>query len=217
MVVIDTPGHEHFKNLRSCDVAILVVDVMHGLEPQTIECLFVVAMNKVDTLYGWSSGGAGVYDACTKNEYVGDQFEKIRRQLEQHGLNSSLYWDGPSVVEEMTTLIPTSVRIGDGIPDLLYAMMTVCQSELRDHLTRKPDDLDCTALAGCFRTHISQMEPPDPYFGQCIWMCKCNYRRCNGRCMRCAWCRRRASCLDLHICVACHRDQRHPPRSSLLR
>ena len=64
LLVIDTPGHEIFTNLRTrggsaADISILVVDIQRGLEVQTYESLeilrarkvpFVVALNKVDTV-----------------------------------------------------------------------------------------------------------------------------------------------------------------------
>ncbi|GLT77769.1 hypothetical protein SLA2020_493270 [Shorea laevis] len=112
LLVIDTPGHKSFTNLRSqgsglYDIAILVVDIMHGLEPQTIESInllkmrnteFIVALNKVDRLYGWKTCRNSPIMKATKQQSKDVQNEfnmrltRIITQFKEQGLNTELYY-----------------------------------------------------------------------------------------------------------------------------
>ena len=69
LLFIDTPGHAAFTNLRErggsiADLAILVIDVTNGIQPQTEESIrilrqyktpFIIAANKIDAIHGWKS------------------------------------------------------------------------------------------------------------------------------------------------------------------
>ena len=111
--MIDTPGHESFANLRNrgssiCDLAILVIDIMHGLEPQTLESIqllkkkktpFVVILNKVDRCFGWESFANEGIRKSMKNQKnkatvgeVENRIKDIKYQLQGEGFNSELYF-----------------------------------------------------------------------------------------------------------------------------
>src|SRR5438105_13560036 len=67
ILFIDTPGHETFSNLRkrggsAADVAVLVIDVTKGIEPQTVESMTIlkarksqlhICFYKLDEMTGW--------------------------------------------------------------------------------------------------------------------------------------------------------------------
>ncbi|XP_008808243.2 eukaryotic translation initiation factor 5B-like [Phoenix dactylifera] len=164
LLVIDTPGHESFTNLRSrgsslCDIAILVVDIMHGLEPQTIESLnllkrrnteFIVALNKVDRLYGWKTClNAPIVKALkqqsndVKNEF-NMRLTQIITQFKEQGLNTALYYKNREMGETFN-IVPTSAISGEGIPDLLLLLVQWAQKTMEEKLTYV-DEVQCTVL-----------------------------------------------------------------------
>ncbi|KAH7288942.1 hypothetical protein KP509_31G051600 [Ceratopteris richardii] len=164
LLVIDTPGHESFTNLRSrgsglCDIAILVVDIMHGLEPQTIESLnllkmrhtpFVVALNKVDRLYSWKScPNAPITNAFEKQSRdVMNEFDRrlnqIITQIKEQGLNSELYYKNPDR-RKYVSIVPTSAISGEGVPDLLMLLVTLTQQMMESKLMYI-SEVQCTVL-----------------------------------------------------------------------
>lgn len=161
---IDTPGHESFTNLRSrgsslCNIAILVVDIFNGLEPQTVESLnllkkgktpFVVAVNKVDRLYGWKSTPNGAIQDSLKDQGVNviQEFEtrmaRIVTQFAEQGLNAVLYYNNTNFARNVS-LVPTSAQTGEGVPDLLNLVVKLTQERMTKSLMYL-SDLEATVL-----------------------------------------------------------------------
>ncbi|KAJ2827559.1 eukaryotic translation initiation factor 5B [Coemansia furcata] len=164
LLIIDTPGHESFSNLRLrgsslCNIAILVVDIMHGLEPQTLESLrllrdrktpFIVALNKIDCIYGWNrSVDSPFHDTFKKQPaHAISEFEtritKIKVEFAEQGLNAELHYKNKSFAKYVS-LVPTSALSGEGIPDLLDLLVTLTQQRMSKELTYL-SELECTVL-----------------------------------------------------------------------
>lgn len=164
LLIIDTPGHESFSNLRSrgssnCDMAILVVDIMHGLENQTIESIkmlkkgkvpFVIALNKIDRLYEWKSDCNSDVEKVilSQKRHVQDEFRKRVNDLivefAQQNLNVKLYYENDDP-KTWLSMIPTSAHSGDGMGNLMAMVVGNCQSYLAKRLSFS-EELQCTVL-----------------------------------------------------------------------
>jgi len=149
LLIIDTPGHESFSNLRSrgsslCNIAILVVDIMHGLEPQTLESMrllrerktpFIVALNKIDRLYGWKKIDNNGFQESLKlqNKAVQNEFknrlEQTKLAFSEQGFNSELFYENKSMAKYVS-LVPTSAHTGEGIPDMLKLIVQLTQERM---------------------------------------------------------------------------------------
>ena len=159
ILVIDTPGHEVFTNLRArggsaADIAILVVDVNRGFQPQTNESLkilqsrkvpFVVALNKCDQLSGWRKSETQFISKAIK-----EQDQSIQNDLDQKiydvvgtlsilGYQSEAFYRVKDFKSEVA-IVPISARSGVGIPELLAVLIGLTQQYLQKRLDQEEKD-----------------------------------------------------------------------------
>ena len=165
LLFIDTPGHHSFTALRSrggalADIAILVVDILEGCQPQTLESIrilkqqktpFVLALNKVDRIHGWECKFNRSTAQSLKNqskETLG-LFEKnfwdLVGKFSEHGFNVDLY----SKISDFTDTIaavPCSAKEGEGIQDLLAITVGLAERFLVDRLKDVAGDAEGTII-----------------------------------------------------------------------
>jgi translation initiation factor IF-2 len=140
---IDTPGHEAFTVMRSrgariADVAILVVAVDDGVQPQTVEVIkiikaaklpFVVALNKIDK--------------------PGHDLQRVKTQLSEQDVIPE-DWGGKVV------MAPVSAKTGQGIDDLLETILLVADLD-KDKIRANPER---KAVGTIIESHVDKGEGP---------------------------------------------------------
>jgi translation initiation factor 5B len=155
LLVIDTPGHEVFANLRmrggsAADIAIVVVDVNKGLEAQTIESLdilknrkvpFVIALNKIDQISGWKKNNSILIAEQLKIQdptilsYLDEKVYNVVGALSRLGYSSEAFWRVKDFTKELA-IVPVSAVKGTGIPELLAVLVGLAQQYLSKRLER---------------------------------------------------------------------------------
>jgi len=153
LLIVDTPGHEAFANLRRrggsvADIAILVIDILRGFEAQTQECIdilkarktpFIVAVNKVDRVPGWKPQPGTPFlkayasqDAYVKED-VDNKLYTIMGTFSRLGFRTDRF-DHIKDFTSTIALVPTSAKTGEGITELLMVLVGLTQQYLRNQL-----------------------------------------------------------------------------------
>ena len=146
VLLIDTPGHEVFNKLRNfgsnlCDVAIVVIDIISGVKPQTIESIkmlqenkipFVIAATKLDTVDGYKCCNmSSLNDEFKEQEkyvlYSIDSYiQDIKYDLEKINVKAELYFKNKKP-KQMYSIVPISSKTNSGLSDLLCLIVYISQ------------------------------------------------------------------------------------------
>ena len=154
ILCIDTPGHMAFNKIREqstglCDIAIVVVDLMDGLKPQTIESIemlkrnripFIVAATKIDRIDGYEmTDNLSLKDALKKQTqdvkvlieaYIND----IKYELEQQGVKAEFYFKNKKP-QNIYSIVPISNKSKEGLADLLSLIIYMTENWMGKKIT----------------------------------------------------------------------------------
>ena len=153
LLFIDTPGHEAFTNLRErggsiADIAILVVDITQGFQPQTIESIkilrqyktpFILAANKIDLIRGWNPQPTVSFSEslAKQNDAVqiklDEQLYNIVGKLSEMGIESERY-DRVLDFTKQVAIVPVSAKTREGMSELILFLTGLSQRFLEQQL-----------------------------------------------------------------------------------
>lgn len=153
LLIIDTPGHAVFTNLRKrgasvADIAILVVDVTRGFQAQTYESMdilrsrkvpFIVAANKIDRISAWKGIPNSIFIESYEKQNpkasadLDNRIYEIMGELAEMGFESDRY-DRVKDFRKKIAIVPTSAKTGEGIPDLFLVLAGLTQQFMMEKL-----------------------------------------------------------------------------------
>ena len=153
LLFLDSPGHEAFTAIRKrgssiADLAILIVDINEGFQPQTDESLnflkefktpFIVAANKIDRINGWISYPGECFATALEKQpehirtRVEEMIYKLIGQISERGFDCERF-DRVEDFKKTISVVPCSGKTGEGISELLMMLTGLSQAFLKDKL-----------------------------------------------------------------------------------
>ncbi|MCH1422607.1 MAG: GTP-binding protein [Candidatus Poseidoniaceae archaeon] len=163
LIFIDTPGHQSFGSIRNrsggvADIGILIVDMVEGFKPQTVQSIktltskgvpFVIVGNKIDRIHQWESKRGRSSWESWKNQSKDAQaladkkFYELLGEVAKHNYNITKYWEGLGNfdIENDRLFVPMSAKNGEGLQDLLFVLLFMAQHFARDDRIIDPNEM----------------------------------------------------------------------------
>ena len=154
ILCIDTPGHMAFNKIREqstglCDIAIVVVDIVDGLKPQTIESIellrdnripFIVAATKLDRVDGYKmTENLSLRDALKEQTQdvktmIEAHLNDMKYELDQLDIRSEFYFKNKKP-QNTYSIVPISNKSKEGLADLLSLIIFMTENWMGKKIT----------------------------------------------------------------------------------